>query len=126
VLAHLGLKSDAAPATGGPFVPVKLASEDQSFGRALVRVNLMRAQADALSNTLLRVPLRKPVGGGIDETSPFGVRMDPIAHEAAMHTGIDFRGDIGDPIHATAGGTVTIAGWTGGYGKLVESITATA
>jgi murein DD-endopeptidase MepM/ murein hydrolase activator NlpD len=120
VLAQLGLKSDPAPATGGPFVPVKLASEDQSFGRALVRVNLMRAQANALSNTLLKVPLRKPVTGEIDETSPFGVRMDPFAHEAAMHTGIDFRGDIGDPIHATAGGTVTIAGWTGGYGKLVE------
>jgi murein DD-endopeptidase MepM/ murein hydrolase activator NlpD len=64
--------------------------------------------------------VEKPVSGEIDETSPFGVRMDPIAHEAAMHTGIDFRGDIGDPIHATAGGTVTIAGWTGGYGKLVE------
>ena len=120
VLAQLGLKADAAAATGGPFVPVKLASEDQSFGRALVRVNLMRAQANALSNTLLKVPLRKPVTGEIDETSPFGVRMDPIAHEAAMHTGIDFRGEVGDPIHATAGGTVTVAGWTGGYGKLVE------
>jgi murein DD-endopeptidase MepM/ murein hydrolase activator NlpD len=37
-----------------------------------------------------------------------------------MHTGIDFRGDAGDPIHATASGTVTIAGWSGGYGKMVE------
>jgi murein DD-endopeptidase MepM/ murein hydrolase activator NlpD len=120
VLAQLGVKADGATATGGPFVPVKLASEDQSFGRALVRVNLMRAQANALSNTLLKVPLRKPVTGEIDETSPFGVRMDPIAHEAALHTGIDFRGEIGEPIHATASGTVTIAGWTGGYGKLVE------
>jgi murein DD-endopeptidase MepM/ murein hydrolase activator NlpD len=120
VLAQLGLKADAAPATGGPFIPVKLASEDQSFGRALVRVNLMRAEADALGNTLLKVPLRKPVTGESDETSPFGVRIDPFAHEAAMHTGIDFRGEIGEPIHATAGGTVTTAGWTGGYGKLVE------
>jgi murein DD-endopeptidase MepM/ murein hydrolase activator NlpD len=120
VLAQLGLKPDASPATGGPFVPVKLASEDPSFGRALVRVNLMRAEANALGNTLLKVPLRKPVTGEIDETSPFGVRMDPFAHEAAMHTGIDFRGEIGEPIHATAGGTVTVAGWTGGYGKLIE------
>jgi murein DD-endopeptidase MepM/ murein hydrolase activator NlpD len=80
----------------------------------------MRAEANALGNTLLKVPLRKPVTDEIDETSPFGARMDPFAHEAAMHTGIDFRGEIGEPIHATAGGTVTIAGWTGGYGKLVE------
>jgi murein DD-endopeptidase MepM/ murein hydrolase activator NlpD len=120
VLAQLGLKADPAPPAGGPFIPVKLASEDQTFGRALLRVNLMRAEANALGNTLLKVPLRKPVTGEIDETSPFGVRMDPFAHEAAMHTGIDFRGEIGEPIHATAGGIVTVAGWTGGYGKMIE------
>jgi murein DD-endopeptidase MepM/ murein hydrolase activator NlpD len=120
-LAQLGLKAQpAAPATGGPFVPVKFASEDQAFGRALMRINLARADANALSTTLLKVPLRKPVAGDIDETSPFGVRTDPFVHEAAMHTGIDFRGDTGDPIRATAAGTVTIAGWSGGYGKMVE------
>jgi hypothetical protein len=118
-LAQLGLKAEA-PASGGPFVPVKLASEDQGFGRALLRVNLARADANALSTTLLKVPLRKPVAGDIDETSPFGIRTDPFVHEAAMHTGIDFRGDSGDPIRATASGTVSIAGWSGGYGKMVE------
>jgi murein DD-endopeptidase MepM/ murein hydrolase activator NlpD len=85
-----------------------------------MRINLARADANALSTTLLKVPLRKPVAGDIDETSPFGVRTDPFVHEAAMHTGIDFRGDTGDPIRATAAGTVTIAGWSGGYGKMVE------
>jgi len=120
-LAQLGLKSDAAAAaSGGPFVPVKVAPNDQAFGRALLRVNVARADASALSNTLLKVPLRKPMTGDIDESSPFGIRTDPIVHEAAMHTGIDFRGDTGDPIHATASGTVTIAGWSGGYGKMVE------
>ncbi len=120
-LAQLGLKAQpAAPASGGPFVPVKLASDDQAFGRALLRVNLARADANALSGTLLKVPLRKPVAGDIDESSPFGVRTDPFVHEAAMHTGIDFRGDTGDPIRATAAGTITVAGWSGGYGKMVE------
>jgi murein DD-endopeptidase MepM/ murein hydrolase activator NlpD len=37
-----------------------------------------------------------------------------------MHTGIDFRGSIGEPIHATASGAVASAGWSGGYGKMVE------
>jgi murein DD-endopeptidase MepM/ murein hydrolase activator NlpD len=119
-LAQLGLKPDAAAAaSGGPFVPVKVAN-DQAFGRALLRVNIARADASALSNTLLKVPLRKPITGDIDESSPFGIRTDPFVHEAAMHTGIDFRGDTSDPIHATASGTVTIAGWSGGYGKMVE------
>jgi len=118
-LAQLGLKAQA-PASGGPFVPVKIHAEDQDFGRALLRVNLARADATALSTTLLKIPLRKPIAGEIDESSPFGIRTDPIVHEAAMHTGIDFRGDTGDPIRATASGTVTVAGWSGGYGKMVE------
>jgi murein DD-endopeptidase MepM/ murein hydrolase activator NlpD len=37
-----------------------------------------------------------------------------------MHTGLDFRGDTGEAIRATAAGTVTHTGWSGGYGKMVE------
>jgi len=123
VLNQLGLKPDAAPpaaAVGGPFVPVKLPAENDGFKSALMRVSLARADADRLSMTLLTVPVRKPVTGEIDLSSPFGIRMDPFVHEAAMHTGLDFRGELGEPIHATAAGTVTIAGWSGGYGKMVE------
>jgi murein DD-endopeptidase MepM/ murein hydrolase activator NlpD len=119
VLNGLGIKLGATTGIGGPFVPVKLAS-NESFERSLTRVNLARADADRLSATLATVPVRKPVTGEIDMSSPFGVRMDPFMREAAMHTGIDFRGEFGEPIHATAAGTVTVAGWSGGYGKMVE------
>jgi murein DD-endopeptidase MepM/ murein hydrolase activator NlpD len=122
VLAQLGLKLDAnpPPAIGGPFVPVALPSESQSFERALTRVNIARAYADKLSATLVSVPVREPVTGEIDFSSPYGVRVDPFLHVPAMHTGIDFRGTFGEPIHATAAGTVTSAGWSGGYGQMVE------
>ena len=122
VLAQLGLKLDAnpPPGIGGPFVPVALPSESQSFERALTRVNIARAYADKLSATLVSVPVREPVTGEIDFSSPFGVRVDPFLHVPAMHTGIDFRGTYGEPIHATAAGTVTSAGWSGGYGQMVE------
>jgi len=120
VLAGLGLKLNAPPpAIGGPFVPAHL-DEANGFERALARVNTARAQADQLSRTLVFVPVRKPVGGEIDLSSPFGVRVDPFLRVPAMHTGLDFRGDAGEPIHATAAGTVTSAGWSGGYGKMVE------
>jgi murein DD-endopeptidase MepM/ murein hydrolase activator NlpD len=119
VLNGLGIKLGATAGIGGPFVPVKLAS-NESFERSLTRVNLARADADRLSVALNTVPVRKPVTGDIDMSSPFGVRMDPFMREAAMHTGIDFRGEFGEPIHATAAGTVTVAGWSGGYGKMVE------
>lgn len=122
VLSELGLKLDAAPtgAIGGPFVPVKLPAAGQSFERAVTAVSIARAYADKLNATLVNVPLRTPVTGEIDETSPFGVRVDPFLRVPAMHTGIDFRGEMGEPIHATAAGTVTMAGWSGGYGNMVE------
>jgi murein DD-endopeptidase MepM/ murein hydrolase activator NlpD len=122
VLADLGLKlGGPAPAgSGGPFVPIKLPGEGNSFERAVARVKIARTQAEHLTRTLLRVPLRKPVNGEIDLSSTFGVRVDPFLHVAAMHTGLDFRGDTGDPIHATAAGTVVGAGWSGGYGRMIE------
>ena len=122
VLADLGLKLNTPPAagSGGPFVPVKLPGEGNGFERLLARVNIARTQAEQLGRSLVWVPLRKPVTGEIDVSSTFGVRMDPFLHVAAMHTGIDFRGDAGEAIHATAAGTVTNASWSGGYGKMVE------
>ncbi len=121
VLAQIGIKLGRAPvAMGGPFVPVKLSADGQSFERALTRVKLARADAERLNTALVAIPVRKPVTGEIDLTSPFGVRVDPFLHVAAMHTGLDFRGEFGEPIHVTAAGTVTNAGWSGGYGKMVE------
>jgi murein DD-endopeptidase MepM/ murein hydrolase activator NlpD len=75
---------------------------------------------DRLNRTLAAVPLRRPVTGEIDTTSNFGVRIDPFLGRPAMHTGLDFRGTTGDAIRATAGGVVTHAGWSGGYGQMVE------
>jgi murein DD-endopeptidase MepM/ murein hydrolase activator NlpD len=37
-----------------------------------------------------------------------------------MHTGLDLHGEIGDPVRATADGTVIAAGWNGGYGQVVD------
>ena len=121
LLDGLGLKFNAVPAaTGGPFVPVRLPPASESFARALTRVSIARAQADDLGNTLKFVPLRKPLAGELEMTSPFGVRIDPFLHEPSMHTGMDFRANVGDPIYATAAGRVIKAGWDGGYGQMVE------
>jgi murein DD-endopeptidase MepM/ murein hydrolase activator NlpD len=121
VLASLGLNLHAIPtATGGPFVPVKLPPASESFARTLTRVSIARAQANDLTNTLNFVPLRQPLTGDLEMTSPFGVRIDPFFRAPSMHTGMDFRASAGEPIYATAAGTVVKAGWEGGYGQMVE------
>jgi len=124
VLADLGVDAGKAPAAsgvGGPYVPMKAPGNNASaFERQLYRINLARAQVDRYTRTLVAVPVRKPVFGEIDMSSPFGMRMDPFVRGPAIHTGLDMRGDTGDPVRATANGTVVTAGWNGGYGRMVE------
>jgi murein DD-endopeptidase MepM/ murein hydrolase activator NlpD len=118
-MAHL---EAAVPrgAMGGPFVPVKLSAESSPFDRQLYRINLTRAQMDRLNRTLALVPYRKPVVGEVEFTSGFGVRSDPFLGRPAMHTGLDFRAAMGDPVRVTANGKVVSAGWSGGYGRMIE------
>jgi murein DD-endopeptidase MepM/ murein hydrolase activator NlpD len=123
VLADLGLGAAARSATegtGGPFVPYRLASAATPFERQVHHIAIARAQADKLAHTIATVPLNAPVTGELDPSSGFGVRIDPFLNRPAMHTGIDFRGNPGEPVRATASGTVTAAGWSGGYGRMVE------
>ncbi|MEP6839936.1 MAG: M23 family metallopeptidase, partial [Bradyrhizobium sp.] len=107
-------------AVGGPFVPVKLPADAGPFERQLYRINTTRAQVERLNRTLALVPYRKPVIGEVEFTSGFGVRSDPFLGRPAMHTGLDFRAQMGDPVRATANGKVASSGWAGGYGRMVE------
>jgi murein DD-endopeptidase MepM/ murein hydrolase activator NlpD len=118
-MAQLEAATPRAP-MGGPFVPVKLSADANPFERQLYRANITRAQVDRLNRTLAQVPYRKPVVGEVEFTSGFGVRSDPFLGRPAMHTGLDFRAQTGDPVRATANGKVVSAGWSGGYGRMVE------
>jgi murein DD-endopeptidase MepM/ murein hydrolase activator NlpD len=122
VLAELGI--DAARSgganVGGPFVAARLPAHSGTFEHHIHRVHVARAQADRLARTLAVVPLRIPVLGQPDISSGYGMRIDPFIRAPAMHTGMDFRGETGDPVRATADGKVTVAGSNGGYGKMVE------
>jgi murein DD-endopeptidase MepM/ murein hydrolase activator NlpD len=126
VFSDLGLDmaqlEAATPHTGmgGPFIPVKLPADAGPFERQLSRINVTRAQVDRLNRTLALVPYRKPVVGEVEFTSGFGIRSDPFLGRPAMHTGLDFRAAMGDPVRATANGKVASAGWAGGYGRMVE------
>lgn len=126
VVSDLGLNlaslESAVPRApmGGPFVPVKLAANAGPFEKQLYRINTTRAEMDRLNRTLAQVPYRKPVVGEVEFTSGFGVRSDPFLGRPAMHTGLDFRAATGDPARVTANGKVVAAGWSGGYGRMVE------
>jgi murein DD-endopeptidase MepM/ murein hydrolase activator NlpD len=124
VMADLGMapKKLAAPQSGvgGPYIPYTLRRDASAFERQLYRVQVTRADVDRLTRTMAAVPVRKPIEGEIDLSSGFGVRTDPFLGKPAMHSGLDFRSETGDPVRATANGTVESAGWSGGYGNMIE------
>lgn len=67
-----------------------------------------------LENTM---PSIWPVQGRV--TGPFGRRIDPFEGEGAIHAGVDISSPYGSPVVATADGIVAMAGFMGGYGRLV-------
>lgn len=52
-------------------------------------------------------------------SSPYGMRKHPIYGTTKHHAGIDFAAPGGSDIKAAASGTVSLAGWNGGYGNCV-------
>jgi len=72
----------------------------------------------SLENTLDIIPIGVPTNGII--TSPFGYRENPFTgFNTELHPGLDFKGNIGDPVRATALGIVVFAGDRGGYGNCI-------
>ncbi len=59
-----------------------------------------------------------PVRGWV--TSPFGKRISPFTGIPAFHEGLDIAAQTGTPVAATADGFVLKAGFSPGYGNMVE------
>ncbi|MBS7699389.1 MULTISPECIES: M23 family metallopeptidase [unclassified Chelatococcus] len=124
VIAEIGLDPDTIigvgqrSAQGGPLVGLDNAKTDL-FTRSAVTAQIHLSSLHKLRRTVDSLPLRRP---GFDSTitSGFGVRTDPFTRGLALHSGIDFAQAEGTPVFPTGIGRVTVADYTGGYGKMVE------
>lgn len=81
-------------------------------------MNQAYGTVSSVLNPTAETPNIWPVTGPI--SSYYGYRTSPGGIGSTFHEGVDIAGDYGTPISATAAGTVTQAGWVGGYGYLVE------
>lgn len=120
VYTSLGLR--AAETTkaglGGLYIPFSFGLTDTAT-RALDQLEEAAAETRRLREGLADVPVRSPAPG-TQAVSGFGNRIDPFLGKLAFHSGIDLDAPFGAPAHATAAGTITSAGWNGGYGLMVE------
>ena len=108
---------------GGPLAPISFSSMGLSNSPDEPRINAILQDLDTLNLyriAAFKVPLGMPLQSRFRLTSGFGGRNDPINGSARMHEGQDLAGDYGTSIFATADGTVTYAGWEGGYGRLIK------
>ena len=79
----------------------------------LVESRLLETRLQALM-----IPSAAPVAGPVG--SGFGFRLDPFSGRTALHAGLDFPAESGTPIHAAAGGVVTLRETHPEYGQLLE------
>lgn len=122
-LRKLGLNPRAILATkqdamGGPLEELATGADGKIDPR-LERLGNALARMEALERGLASLPQVVPVSMQ-NVSSGFGYRRDPFVGRAAMHSGLDFHGRTGDPIHAASGGRVSFVGYKGGYGNTVE------
>ena len=94
---------------------VKESLKEYNFLKAATYSGLFHRYAYAWQTRSL--PSLWPVDGAL--RSSFGGRSDPFSGEGTFHTGVDLEAATGTPVHVTADGVVTSAGWSGSYGKLV-------
>ncbi|MBX5009175.1 peptidoglycan DD-metalloendopeptidase family protein [Rhizobium lentis] len=103
-------------AVGGPYLEPE---SNDDFNNSLAALDGALTRLETVRNTAESLPFRNPAIGK-EMTSPFGNRRDPFLGRLALHSGIDFRFSPGEKIRPAAPGKVISAGWTGGYGNMVE------
>lgn len=75
-------------------------------------------QSDVFLEKVKQTPTGLPHDGR--ETSAYGYRTNPFGgHSGEFHPGIDFKGEMGEPVFSTATGIVERCDWYNGYGNAV-------
>jgi len=122
-----GVKSRAMGGGLGatPAVLSKMFTPDLTFGVLSDLLGTMASRLDIMRTGVQRrqalasaTPSIWPVTGWL--TSRYGNRRDPFTGGADFHPGLDISADYGEPVRATADGTVVVAERSGTYGNLVE------
>jgi murein DD-endopeptidase MepM/ murein hydrolase activator NlpD len=63
-------------------------------------------KGEALINSSFRLPVDK-----VHVTSAFGNRIHPVTGVKTFHYGVDYRGNVGDPVYSIANGKVKATGY---------------
>ena len=101
-----------------------LGTPDDTFGLLRTLLESLESRLSIVSRTVDRrnalaaaTPSIWPAQGWLSST--MGHRVDPLTGGDDFHAGLDIAGERGQPVYATAAGTVLHSGWATGYGNLI-------
>ena len=93
---------------------------DKEISKEVIKEEVLMESVPKIIERGTKIPptFIKPVSGG-RLTSRFGRRTSPTRGASSNHKGVDWGLPTGSTVVAASGGTVTKAGWGGGYGYVV-------
>ena len=101
-----------------------LAAPEDTFGLLRTLLESLQDRLNVLSRNVERrnalanaTPSMWPAYGWL--SSGMGPRRDPVTGGVDYHAGLDIAGERGQPVYATASGTVREVGYQGAYGNLI-------
>ncbi|MDB5495660.1 MAG: peptidase family [Phenylobacterium sp.] len=111
---------------GGPLIESKdpralaaVLDVEPDFAERVQRAAIDLSEAEALSQAADKLPFARPTADP-EQSSSYGVRIDPFTHRPAFHSGLDFPGGRMSPVASTGPGVVSFTGVRSGYGNTVE------
>jgi murein DD-endopeptidase MepM/ murein hydrolase activator NlpD len=81
------------------------------------RLHIVRTDVERRNALAAATPSIWPAHGWLSST--LGMRKDPLTGDPDFHSGLDIAGEKGQPVYATAAGTVSHTGYQGAYGNLI-------
>src|SRR5204862_4840768 len=102
-----------------------LGTPEDTFGLLRTLLESLESRLNVVSRTVDRrnalaaaTPSIWPAQGWLSST--MGHRVDPFTGDDDFHAGLDIAGERGQPVYATASGTIIHTGWHGGHGNLIH------
>jgi murein DD-endopeptidase MepM/ murein hydrolase activator NlpD len=108
------------PAPDGKVLAAKFINEGEEYFGYYYELEGEGGHYDSEGKELLRQFLRAPLSYRRITSGYTGARLHPITKTVTAHYQIDYAAPIGTPVVATARGTVTSAGYEGGWGNMVR------
>lgn len=111
---------DGKEAPDGPLLAARFVNDGKEYSAYRFEHDGRAGYYDAEGRALERQFLKAPLSYRRITSGFTGARLHPITKTVTAHYQIDYAAPVGTPVVASAHGTVSSAGWEGGWGNMIR------